>query len=155
MTIFENISGGVGYHATLKIAIRTCIRILNISTAGWNEIELCDRQVDAGEYSGPAWGDIWQDEEARVIRLVALRFDISHIQLGEALMCWNGNEADCEMDAMFPDISEQKHKPICQEYWDRGLNCMCIPQEEQDRIKAALKRGEDIDDIIDPSWGPN
>ena len=47
------------------------------------------------------------------------------------------------------------HKPICHEYWDRGLNCMCIPPEENKRIASALKRGESIDDIIDPGWGPN
>lgn len=45
------------------------------------------------------------------------------------------------------------HNDKCKEYWDRGLNCPHIPQEEQDRIKSALKRGDDIDDIIDPGWG--
>jgi hypothetical protein len=55
------------------------------------------------------------------------------------------------------DIEEivNEHKPICAEYWDRGLNCPCIPKEEQERIASALKRGDDIDDIIDAGWGPN
>jgi len=42
---------------------------------------------------------------------------------------------------------ENPHKPICHEYWDRGLNCECIPKEEQDRL---AKGGE-----VDPGWGPN
>lgn len=50
---------------------------------------------------------------------------------------------------------EQEHKPICHEYWDRGLNCPCIPQAEQERIASAVARGDDIDNIIDPGWGPN
>ncbi len=48
-----------------------------------------------------------------------------------------------------------QHKPICHEYWENGLNCPCIPQEELDRIAAAVKRGDDPRDIIDPGWGPN
>ena len=48
---------------------------------------------------------------------------------------------------------ETTHKPICAEYWDRGLNCPCIPPEENKRIASALNRGESIDDIIDPGWG--
>ena len=100
MTVFENIDGRIGYPVILKIAVRTCNRVLNISTEGWAEGELCDHHFDAGEWSGLAWDDIWQDEEARVIRLVARRFDISHIQLGEAFMCWGYNEANCEMDAL-------------------------------------------------------
>ena len=47
------------------------------------------------------------------------------------------------------------HTAMCHEYWDRGLNCMCIPPEENKRIASALKRGESIDDVIDPGWGPN
>ena len=61
---------------------------------------------------------------------------------------------DC-WDKLVPAQPESTHKPICHEYWDRGLNCPCIPQAEQDRIKAAIKRGDSVDDIIDPGWGPN
>ncbi len=53
-----------------------------------------------------------------------------------------------------PDELPDGHKPICAEYRERGLDCPCIPQAEQDRIAAALSRGDDPEDIIDPGWGP-
>lgn len=50
-------------------------------------------------------------------------------------------------------IKEPTHTKLCDEYWDRGLNCSCIPVEEQVRILVALKRGDSVDDVIDPGWG--
>ncbi len=48
---------------------------------------------------------------------------------------------------------ETSHKPICAEYFDRGLNCPCIPAEENKRIQAALDRGESPNEVIDAGWG--
>lgn len=52
-----------------------------------------------------------------------------------------------------PPPEMDTHKAVCHEYWERGLNCPCIPQHELNRIAAAVKRGDSVDDIIDPGWG--
>lgn len=46
---------------------------------------------------------------------------------------------DC-YDTLRPE-PETTHKPICSEYWERGLNCPCIPA------------GTTESDCSDPSWG--
>ena len=40
--------------------------------------------------------------------------------------------------------AESTHKPICGEYWDRGLNCPCIPKAEAERILKAIEEAGDI-----------
>lgn len=100
MTVFENIRGALYFDPLLKMAIRSCIRVLRISTKGWAAAEEADSSYDAGEWSGPAWADNWQQEEDRVVKMVARLFDISHSQLGIAWQTWDHNEGDCEMDAL-------------------------------------------------------
>jgi hypothetical protein len=68
---------------------------------------------------------------------------------------WLCETCAVEAGVTFAHPGEYKHKPICHEYWDRGLNCPCIPEEENQRITQALNRGESIDDVIDAGWGPN
>ena len=52
------------------------------------------------------------------------------------------------------DEGNHHHGRVCHEAWDRGLNCQCIPQAERDRIKNALAREADINDVIGEGWGP-
>jgi hypothetical protein len=37
-----------------------------------------------------------------------------------------------------------KHRPICSAYWDRGLDCPCIPQA----VKDAIRAGANPDDVL-------
>jgi len=36
------------------------------------------------------------------------------------------------------------HKPVCHEYWDRGLDCPCIPEG----VKDAIRGGANPDDVM-------
>ena len=39
---------------------------------------------------------------------------------------------------------ETTHTPLCEEYWDRGLDCPCIPED----VKQAIRDGADPDDVM-------
>jgi len=43
-------------------------------------------------------------------------------------------------------VPEEKstHKPICDEYWDRGLECPCIPEG----VKDAIRKGADPEEVM-------
>ena len=41
------------------------------------------------------------------------------------------------------EFTVSKHNPVCWEYWDRGLDCPCIP-DEVDRAMRAGARPEDV-----------
>jgi len=42
-----------------------------------------------------------------------------------------------------PDPDEPKHTAMCEEYWDRGLECQCIPAD----VKRAIRAGANPQDI--------
>lgn len=82
----------------------------------------------------------------------------THIGLARCFCGWSrdGGDGRKELEDMGETIDpepESPHNEMCHEYWDRGLNCTHIPPEEQRRIASALRRGDNVDDIIDPGWG--
>jgi len=123
------------------------------------EFEACDHHYDAGEWSGPAWGKVYEEVEERHADLVARAFDITPNEVWEAAQELEYGEDKCRFDAITPwdpwtdESGKRHHGQVCHEHWERGLNCSCIPVEEQQRIKAALARGDAHDDIIGPGWG--
>jgi len=79
-----------------KYIVRAYNRILAQRTEGWEEAEACDSQYDAGEWSGPAWGDNWQRVESEVAEYVAERFGVPVGAVEFAVI-----EADYEREACF------------------------------------------------------
>jgi len=59
-----------------KQLVKAFNRVLAQRTEGWEEAEACDAQFDAGEWSGPAWGDVWQQVDQEVTEYVAARFNV-------------------------------------------------------------------------------
>lgn len=53
----------------------------------------------------------------------------------------DGNEVHSWDDL---DDNSSGHKAICDEYWDRGLDCPCIP----DDVKQALRNGANPEDVM-------
>jgi len=47
------------------------------------------------------------------------------------------------------DEEPSPHDKRCHEYWDRGLNCPHISQQDRDAVLSAVRHGDDID----PGWG--
>jgi len=47
-------------------------------------------------------------------------------------------------DARKANKEENSHKPICREYWERGLDCPCIP----DDIKRDILNGASPEDLF-------
>lgn len=107
MTIFEMENGRFVHSSMLKMAIRACVRLLDLNSEGWEEAEAADAQWDGGEWSGPAHANMHQEEEERVVKLVACRFDISAFQLGEALMGWQYTENDCYLESVLNNTKER------------------------------------------------
>ncbi len=65
-------------HELTKRELRACRafnRLLSDRTEGWAEAEACDRHYDGGEWSGPAWGDNWQEAHERCHQIIAERFE--------------------------------------------------------------------------------
>ena len=100
MTDFTYCRGGIGYNPKTSSAIRSIQKLLSITTEGWSEMEAADAHFDGGEWSGPAWGDNWQEEEERVIKVVAHHFGLSPSALGESFHNWQYNESDCYVDSV-------------------------------------------------------
>jgi len=42
------------------------------------------------------------------------------------------------------DDTETTHTALCEEYWDRGLECQCIPEG----VKDAIRRGANPEDVM-------
>lgn len=42
------------------------------------------------------------------------------------------------------DEPETTHTAVCHEYWDRGLDCQCIPED----VKQALRDGARPEDVM-------
>ena len=42
------------------------------------------------------------------------------------------------------DEPETTHTAACEEYWDRGLDCQCIPED----VKQAIRDGADPSDVM-------
>lgn len=80
-----------------KTAVRAVFKFLSISTRGWAYAESCDRTYDAGEWSGSAWADNWENEQKRVIDVVAARFEVPNYRLAEWVSVWPRVEEECFM----------------------------------------------------------
>jgi hypothetical protein len=39
---------------------------------------------------------------------------------------------------------ETTHTPMCHEYWDRGLDCQCIPEG----VKQAIRQGANPEEVM-------
>jgi len=59
-----------------RIATRACVRVFDNLTDGWERDEACDRHYDAGEWSGPAWAQNWEQAAAQACQLVSERFEM-------------------------------------------------------------------------------
>ena len=55
-------------------ACRAFHKLLAVRTEGWAEAEAADAKFDGGEWSGPAWGDHWQQAEEYCEEVIARRF---------------------------------------------------------------------------------
>lgn len=134
-------------------------RLQNDFHAASEEFEMCDRHYDAGEWSGPAWGRVYEETAQRHLKLVARAYHITtndvwdSAQYLEHVEDQRRDEATIPWDAWTDDAGVSHHGRVCFEHHERGLNCSCIPEAEQQRIKAALARGEAADDVIGPEWG--
>jgi hypothetical protein len=64
------------YLEVVKQAARVYRKLYALRIEGWSEGEHCDRQFDAGEWSGPAWGEAFEIMERKTIRDVAKKFDV-------------------------------------------------------------------------------
>ncbi len=42
------------------------------------------------------------------------------------------------------EVIDNQHKPICAEYWDRGLDCDCIPEG----VKRDIRNGAKPEDVM-------
>ena len=123
------------------------------------EFEACDRSYDAGEWSGPAWGKIYEETEQRHANLVARAFGITPDEVWYAAQDLEHGEEQRRWEAQTPwepytdNAGVRQHGRVCAEHHERGLNCSCIPVEEQQRISRALARGDAPEDVIDSGWG--
>ena len=73
-------------------ACRAVARLLTIHTEGWAEAEHADGHWDAGEWSGPAWADNWQQADEHCVKVVAERFGLEDAYLQNCV-----HEYDCEL----------------------------------------------------------
>jgi hypothetical protein len=142
-----------------KAAGKAFNRLQHDFHAASEEFEQCDRHFDAGEYSGPAWGRIYEETEQRHLNLVAFAYHITTDDVWDVSQRLEHDEearrfaATTPWEAYTDDAGVRHHGRLCHEHWDRGLNCSCISEQEQQRIKSALARGDAHDDIIGPGWG--
>ncbi len=124
-----------------------------------DEQESVDAHFDGGEWSGPAWGRMYDAREKSALNLVARRFNITTDDVWHAAqdLVHGGEqrkfEATTPWEPWTDENGKRRHGRVCHEHFDRGLNCSCIPEAENQRISAALARGDDADDVIGPGWG--
>lgn len=142
-------------------ACRAFDRLFCIRTVGMDEMHSADRHFDGGEYSDEAWGKLWEDMASQTIKEVADRFDlwphhlsdcIEHRDNEEQRYFWMaqddrplhpipyGDTAGTLVDPPAPSA----HKPICHEYWERGLDCQCIPEG----VKQAIRDGANPEEVM-------
>lgn len=81
-------------------AVRSYFRLFAIRTEGWDEAEGCDRHYDAGEWSGPAWAENWEEMERRTVRYTAERFGVNACDLYDWIQFYVNQSMHLEMDAM-------------------------------------------------------
>lgn len=43
-----------------------------------------------------------------------------------------------------PEKEKSKHSAICEEYWERGLECRCIPES----VKRDIRNGANPEDLF-------
>lgn len=155
-------------NANLKIAVKTFNRI-------WKEFDKAiqpelDGIFPKGEPQWPGdWVANYADEHYdELLELVAEKFGIKkwmHQSPAQVLQdyveLYKENQDRKRLESTVPwepwtdEDGTHHHGLVCHEHWDRGFNCQCIPEAEQERIKKALQRGDDPADVIDPGWGPN
>jgi hypothetical protein len=144
-----------------KIAVRAYYRVLEQMTEGLEEHEAAITAVDAGEWSGPMLDEAHMDYEQAALELVARRFDKTpdelwdDTQMLEDMYEHRLRNATVPWEPWTDKDGNQRHGRVCARYHENGLNCMCIPEHEQHRIKTALERGDTIENVIGPDWGPN
>ncbi len=142
-----------------KVAVNAYHRVLAQRTEGWEEGEACDAGFDAGEWSGAIWGDHWEQAEKEALAIVASAFGITSDELYDSIQRLDYMYEEKLYKATTPwepytdATGVRQHGRVCHEHRERGLNCSCIPQEENDRISRALARGDDPDTVIGPGWG--
>jgi len=61
------------------------------------------------------------------------------------------NESPCDARRASSDnvcqhypVDDSGHTAMCHEYWDRGLECQCIPEG----VKDAIRRGANPEDVM-------
>jgi hypothetical protein len=105
-------------------AVRAYNKVWGPLARSMSEAEECDAHFDGGEWSGPAWGRIWEEQEDRVRKLVAERFGITPQQLEQSV-----READYQFDVNFFGL--EKTAPTCTDpvmharYAERGIEDQC------------------------------
>lgn len=133
-------------------ACRAFARLHDVHTEGWAEAEHADSHWDGGEWSGPAWGDNWQRADEHCCRLIADRFELPSAEFVSHLVAnyWAEmeyrsippNERPLPADAWGEDVHSGCHTALCHEYWDRGLDCGCIPEGVKDAIRQGARPEE-------------
>jgi len=76
--VINNVQGN--YHFA-----RTANKLYERMSAGMEEAQWADVQYDGGEWSGPAWGEIWQEFLEDVIDKVAIGYNVSPRVVSEQL----------------------------------------------------------------------
>jgi hypothetical protein len=76
---------------TQQQAVRAFNRVFTPIMRDMSMAEACDAHFDGGEWSGPAWAEMYDDERNRVLTLVAWRFGLTAPDLNNAIY-----EADAE-----------------------------------------------------------
>ena len=135
-------------------ACRAFARLHCDYTEGWDELEAADAQFDGGEWSGSAWGDNWQRADEHCCRVIADRFElpsaeyvsliVAHYYAEMEYRSMPPNERPLPADAWGEDVHSGTHRPECAEYWDRGLECRCIPED----VKAAIRAGARPEEVM-------
>jgi hypothetical protein len=59
-----------------KSAVKSYLKLLDAQMEALSAYADCDRQYDAGEWSGPSWGDIYISTEATVADKVAQKYGV-------------------------------------------------------------------------------
>lgn len=54
------------------------------------------------------------------------------------------DELKDEMTRITRTLKENKHTAICHEYWERGLECRCIPEG----VKQDIRNGAKPEDVM-------
>lgn len=55
--------------------------------------------------------------------------------------CWNDMQGHVPPA---PDPDAPKHTSMCEQYWDRGLECRCIPAD----VQRAMRAGANPEDVM-------